>query len=109
MTLKIPRVLALFASLLFLLDGCGDPTPLQVGFVGGLSGRVADLGVAALDGARLAIEEQNAKGGIDGHPIELTEEDDPQDQDSAQAVFEGLAERHVKAVIGPMTSVMGMA
>lgn len=109
MTLKIPKLLGLFAALLFLLDGCGDPTPVEIGFIGGLSGRVADLGVAALNGARLAVEEQNAKGGIDGHPIQLTAEDDRQDEDTARSVFASLAEHRVEAIIGPMTSAMGVA
>ena len=107
MTLRIPRLFGLLAALLLLLDGCGDQTPVEVGFIGGLSGRVADLGVSALDGARLAIEEQNAKGGIHGHPIQLTAEDDRQDEEAAKAAFEALAARHVEAIIGPMTSAMG--
>jgi branched-chain amino acid transport system substrate-binding protein len=109
MTLKIPRRLGLFAALLLLLGGCGDPTPIEIGFVGGLSGRVADLGVAALNGVRLAVEEQNAKGGIDGHLIELLAEDDRQDEETARSVFVDLAQHHVEAIIGPMTSSMGMA
>ena len=108
MTQRIPRLPGLFAALLLLLGGCGDPTPVEIGFIGGLSGRVADLGVAALNGARLAIEEQNAKGGIDGHPIQLLPEDDRQDEETAKSVFEGLAGRHVEAIIGPMTSSMGI-
>jgi branched-chain amino acid transport system substrate-binding protein len=109
MTLRAARLAGLFAALLLLLDGCGDPTPVELGFIGGLSGRVADLGVAALNGARLAIEDENAKGGIGGHPIALTAEDDRQDEETAKTAFQNLAARHVEAVIGPMTSAMGMA
>lgn len=109
MRLRIPRHFGLFAALLLLLGGCGDPTPIDIGFIGGLSGRVADLGVAALNGARLAIEEQNAKGGIDGHPIELVAEDDRQDEETAKSAFENLASRHVQAILGPTTSGMGVA
>lgn len=108
MTRKIPRLLGLFTALLLPLAGCGDPAPVEIGFIGGLSGRVADLGVSALNGVRLAIEEQNAKGGIDGHPIQLLAEDDRQDEETAKSVFASLAERHVEAIIGPMTSSMGM-
>jgi len=109
MTLKIPKLLGLFAALLILLDGCGDPTPIEIGFIGGLSGRAADLGVAGLNGVRLAIEDQNTRGGIDGHPIQLMAEDDRQDPDTARAIFEGFAQRQVEAVIGPMTSAIGVA
>lgn len=109
MTPRKPGFFGLCAALLLLLGGCGDPTPIEIGFIGGLSGRAADLGVAALNGARLAIEEQNAKGGIDGRPIELTAEDDRQDEETAKSAFDGLAARHVEAILGPMTSSVGMA
>ena len=33
------------------LTGCGKSGPLRIGFLGGLSGRMADLGVAGLGGA----------------------------------------------------------
>lgn len=108
MILKLPKSILLAAALVLLLADCGDDTPIEIGFVGGLSGRVADLGVAALDGARLAIEEQNRKGGIDGHPIQLIAEDDKQDPDNARAVFESLVARHIDTIIGPMTSAMAV-
>jgi branched-chain amino acid transport system substrate-binding protein len=109
MTLRVSRTLGLFALLLVLATGCDDPKPLEVGFIGGLSGRVADLGVAALDGVRLAIEDQNRKGGIAGHPIQLTAEDDRQDAEAAKAAFDVLAARHVEAIIGPVTSAMAVS
>src|SRR5579863_6415628 len=108
MTLRVSIRLGLFAALLVLAAGCDDPAPIEVGFIGGLSGRVADLGIGALDGARLAIEEQNRRGGIGGHPIRLTTEDDKQDAEAARTAFETLAAHRVEAIIGPMTSVMAV-
>jgi branched-chain amino acid transport system substrate-binding protein len=57
---------------------------------------------------RLAVEEQNRKGGIAGHPIQLTAEDDKQDADTAKAALDSLAAQKVEAVIGPMTSAMAV-
>jgi len=108
MTLKVSIRLGLFAALMILAAGCGDPSPIEIGFLGGLSGRVADLGIGALDGVRLAVEEQNRRGGIGGHPIRLSAEDDRQDPDAARTAFEALAARRVEAIIGPMTSVMAV-
>jgi len=108
MTIKVSIRLGLFAALLGLAAGCDDPTPIEIGFVGGLSGRVADLGIGALDGVRLAVEEQNRRGGIGGHPIHLNTEDDKQDVEAARTAFETLAARRVEAIIGPMTSVMAV-
>ena len=108
MTLKVSRILGLFAAVLVLATGCDDPAPIEVGFIGGLSGRAADLGIGGLDGARLAIEEQNLHGGIAGHPIRLNSEDDRQDPEAARSAFGSLAARPVEAVIGPMTSAMAV-
>jgi branched-chain amino acid transport system substrate-binding protein len=108
MTLKVSRILGLFTALLVLATGCDDPRPIEIGFIGGLSGRVADLGVAALNGARLAIEAQNRRGGVGGHLIQLTAEDDKQDADTAKGAFDALAARPVEAILGPMTSAMAV-
>jgi len=109
MTPKTLRLLGLCAGLLLLLADCSEPPPVEIGFIGGLSGRVADLGVAGLDGVRLAVEEQNRKGGIGGRPIHVIAEDDRQDEEAARTAFEGLAQRPVEAILGPMTSAMAVA
>ena len=59
-----------------LLVACWSSEPLRIGFVGGLSGPVADLGEAGRDGALLAVEEANAAGGVGGRSIELRMHDD---------------------------------
>ena len=61
-----------------LVTACSDPEPVKLGFIGGTSGRVADLGIAGRNGFLLAVEEQNAKGGINGRPIEIYFRDDQQ-------------------------------
>lgn len=88
------------------LVGCAEPQPVRIGFVGGLSGRVSDIGVAGRNGALLAVEHVNAAGGLDGRPVELMVRDDGQRADAAQrAVSELLAEK-VALIVGPMTSAM---
>jgi branched-chain amino acid transport system substrate-binding protein len=87
---------------------CGEQPPLKIGFVGGLTGRVADLGVAGRDGALLAIEEKNQSGGIDGRKLELVAKDDQQDADRARQAIDELIKEQVVAIIGPMTSSMAM-
>jgi branched-chain amino acid transport system substrate-binding protein len=87
------------------LNGC-EQEPIRIGFVGGISGRVADLGVGGRNGALLAVEERNDHGGINGRPVELIIRDDEQNQDTARKVASELVERKVEAIIGPMTSSM---
>jgi branched-chain amino acid transport system substrate-binding protein len=104
----ILRLLVLLLSVGLVAD-CSDRAPIAIGFIGGLSGHAADLGNAGLNGARLAIEAQNRKGGVNGHPLLLLPEDDRQNPESGRAAFARLADRGVAAIIGPMTSAIAVA
>lgn len=90
--------------------GCAGPSnePLAIGFVGGLTGRTSDLGTAGRDGALLAVEQFNAAGGLDGRDVVLTIEDDKQNPVGIERAYRSLVESGVIAVIGPMTSSMGV-
>jgi branched-chain amino acid transport system substrate-binding protein len=109
---KIPNGLRSVLNLFLLagmLAGCTDHSPLQIGFVGGISGRVSDLGIAGRNGAILAIEERNQAGGIDGRQVELIIRDDQQNADIARQQVKALIDLKVEAIIGHMTSSMSEA
>ena len=91
------------------LAACSPPEPLRLGFIGGLSGPIADLGEAGRDGALLAIEEANAAGGVAGRRVELRILDDAQQPAQAVLAVETLAAEKIELAIGPMTSAMGEA
>ena len=91
------------------LSGCADRQPVRLGYLGGISGRVADLGIAGRNGAQLAVELANQKGGIGGRKIELVVRDDEQNPEFAARRFDELAAAGVKAVVGPMTSGVAVA
>ena len=105
-----PRRPALLLLLLLpaLLGGCGAPDPVRLGYIGGISGRNADLGIAGRNGVMLAIEEQNRRGGINGRPVELLIQDDRQDAEVARRAVRDLASAEVEAILGPMTSSMAL-
>lgn len=90
-----------------ILPGC-EREPVRIGFIGGMSGRVADLGVGARNGAMLAVEERNTRGGINGKPVELLIRDDEQNGEIAKTVTRELVQRNVEAIIGPLTSSMAL-
>lgn len=94
--------------LVFVLAGCAPREPFSIGFVGGVSGRVADLGISGRNGVALAIEMRNKSGGVNGRMVELIVEDDKQEPEVARQVVTRLIERKVEAIIGPMTSVIAM-
>ena len=87
---------------------CAPPKPIRIGFVGGLSGRVADLGIAGRNGAQLAIELRNQAGGVAGRPVELIIRDDEQKPEVAERVTRELIAQGVVAIVGPMTSAMAL-
>lgn len=96
--------LSIFLILSMLLTSCSKPDPVTLGFIGGLSGRVSDLGGPARNGMLLAVEEQNALGGINGQDIQTLVKDDKQDADTAKQVVKELIDANVNAIIGPVTS-----
>jgi len=102
------RQLLLVAACVLATASCGPPEPVRIGFLGGLSGRVADLGIGGRNGAILAVEQRNQRGGINGRPIELIAEDDQQDAEIATKALARLLARPVEVIIGPMTSAMAM-
>lgn len=92
-----------------LLTACVPSEPVRIGFVGGLSGRVADLGSEGKDGALLAVEQANAAGGLFGRRIVLMVRDDAQDPDKARQAVRELIAAGVQVIVGPMTSAMAEA
>lgn len=91
------------------LTACQPQAPVVVGFVAGLSGRAADLGISERNGAQLAVDDANAAGGLDGRPVQLLVRDDEQKPElTARAVAE-LADAGAAFVIGPMTSSTAVA
>jgi len=92
--------------LLGLLAACGPQTPIQIGFIGGLTDRNSDNGQAGLNGVILAIEQFNRAGGLDGRMVELIVRDDAQNKAVAARSAGELVAANVEAVIGPFTSSM---
>jgi len=99
------KLVILGLSLLGLF-GCSPSEPIKIGFIGGLSGRVADLGEGGRNGAQLAIEEKNRTGGIAGRQLELIVRDDGQKPEQAAQAARELVAAGVVAIVGPMTSAM---
>jgi branched-chain amino acid transport system substrate-binding protein len=103
-SLRKRPVAILTTCALLLVISCTEEPPLVIGFVGGLTGRVADLGVAGRDGVILAVEEKNQSGGIAGRKVKLVVKDDQQKEESAGQAIRELTDEPVLAIIGPMTS-----
>lgn len=106
--LKLMLIFLILACIISL-PGCDPKAPVKIGFMAGMSGRVADLGIAGLDAVQICIDKANKEGGINGHRIALVIKDDRHDPNIARQAAAELIQEGVAAVIGPMTSQMGMA
>jgi branched-chain amino acid transport system substrate-binding protein len=84
--------------------------PIKVGHYGSMTGAEATFGQSTDKGIRLAIEEINAKGGINGRPIELITYDTKGDSGEAgKAVTRLISSDKVVAVIGEVASSLSLA
>jgi len=99
----IVRVSFLFI-LTMLLFGCTSEKPILVGFTASLTGKHSEMSINLRNGVRLAVEEINAAGGIDGRMIELLVEDDHGTPEGAREAETKLIDSGVIAVIGHLTS-----
>lgn len=109
----IPRLwrpyLVLLSCALLLAFGCNSSNPIRIGFLGCISGRVADIGIAGRDGVQLAVDLRNQAGGVNGRKVILLVKDNEYSQETARKEAQALVDQGVSAIIGPMTSAMAMA
>jgi branched-chain amino acid transport system substrate-binding protein len=92
--------------LLALLPGCARAAePIKIGFFMSITGRDASFGEASLRGARLAVDQLNAGGGVLGRPVELIVEDNRSVAgESATAAKKLIARDRVVALVGECSS-----
>ncbi|RDV00020.1 branched-chain amino acid ABC transporter substrate-binding protein [Trinickia dinghuensis] len=73
---------------------------IKIGVPVPLSGSYSTAGNDILNGAKLAADDINAKGGVLGKKIELVQEDDKCDADAAAGAAQALVDKGVVAVAG---------
>lgn len=113
---RLWRVLAVGASLTLALAACGgdggdggdgeaggggEGETITLGFIGAQTGPNAQLGINISNGAELALEEYNAKGGTQ---IELTKYDTQGAEDQGPQLARQAVNDEVVGVIGPAFS-----
>jgi len=106
-SVKIMAML-LCISLLVVVAGCAK-TPaasstIRVGFSAPLTGSYAQAGQDMVNGAQMAIDENNAAGGVLGKKLQLVAEDDGGDPTMAVQAANKLVSENVDAVEGYYSS-----
>jgi branched-chain amino acid transport system substrate-binding protein len=83
---------------------------IKIGLQGPLTGGSSPMGVSMRDGAKLAVNEINAKGGILGRKIEMIERDDEaKNERGVQIAQELINKEKVIATVGYINSGVGLA
>jgi branched-chain amino acid transport system substrate-binding protein len=101
---RLLQIAALLAVVLLVVS-CGPQAALKIAILAPLSGPVPTFGVSTRDGALLAIEEWNAKGGVLKRKIEPIVEDSQCTPDPAvNAANKVIDQDKVKFIMGEVCS-----
>lgn len=118
------RTVVVILALASVLTACGGSTetasdgsggdagtdPIKVGAMFAQTGDAAIFGVVQTDGVRLAVEEINDSGGIDGQQIELLVEDTGSENEQAINIIQRFINQdRVNVILGPTLSAEGKA
>ena len=108
--MKIVRQLALSAITLAAATLSYAADTIKIGLQGPLTGGSSPMGVSMRDGAKLAVTEINAKGGVMGRKIEMIERDDEaKNERGVQIAQELINKEKVVATVGYINSGVALA
>ncbi len=111
--MKMKKVLAVLLAvtmvvLCFAACGKGNDTTgektIKIGLSGPLTGDYAQYGNGVKNGAQLAIDEINEKGGVNGVKLELNAQDDEGDPEKAVNAYNTLKDWGMQLSLGTVTS-----
>ncbi|WDT73787.1 MAG: branched-chain amino acid ABC transporter substrate-binding protein [Candidatus Manganitrophus sp.] len=98
-------LIAIFASVLAgCQKGAEGPSEIVIGVAGPMTGDQSKLGGDVERGARLAVEEWNARGGINGKKLRLEVGDDQHDPKQAVSVANKLVNSGIVGMVGHFNS-----
>ena len=96
--------------LLLTISGCVEQKEsIKIGAILTMTGSAANIGEEVRDGLNLAIEEVNARGGINGRNIELILEDCKTDANESIRIFNNMEANNPPHVYLTITSLISLA
>lgn len=90
-------------------SGSGGGGPIKIAVVDAQSGQLSSLGKWEYKGAKLAVDEWNKAGGIDGRTIKLDVFDDQGDPTVGTNIARKIGSQHYIAMIGTAESAVTIA
>ena len=108
------RILIASIIVVSLLSACtpngGGGDKVRIGVFMSTTGTTANFGISSVNGIKLATDEINAAGGINGKQVELLVQDDRSDpSEAATIVTKFVTQDQVHAVIGEVASSRSLA
>jgi branched-chain amino acid transport system substrate-binding protein len=98
------------ASLLSACNTQGGDNKVRIGVFMSTTGSTANFGISSVNGIKMAADEINAAGGINGKQVELLVQDDRSDaSEAATIVTKFVTQDQVHAVIGEVASSRSIA
>lgn len=109
---SLGRHLRIVTAIALMLAACSAPSPnrannnsIKIGAINSLTGELQSFGEPTMNGIKVAIDEINAAGGIQGKPIQLVVKDNQSEvQPSIEAAQTLIDKEKVAAIIGPWSS-----
>ena len=108
------RILLALIVIASLLSACnpqaGGGDKVRIGVFMSTTGSTANFGISSVNGIKMAADEINAAGGINGKQVELLVQDDRSDaSEAATIVTKFVTQDQVHAVIGEVASSRSIA
>jgi branched-chain amino acid transport system substrate-binding protein len=90
--------------------GSSESGPIKVGVYADLSGQTSSFGQSTVNGIKMAADEINKAGGVNGRQVELIIEDDQgRPEQAATVVTKLISQNQVHAVLGEVASSNSLA
>jgi branched-chain amino acid transport system substrate-binding protein len=100
----------LVAALLGLGSCAKETGTIRIGEYGSMTGPTATFGISTHNGIMMAVDDQNAEGGIGGTMLSVTDEDDQgKPEEAATAVNKLISQDRVVTVLGEVASSNSLA
>ena len=115
---KVVSVVLAASMTVGMLAGCGSTSStsetstsdtFKIGSIGPLTGSAAIYGIAAMNGAQIAVDEINAAGGINGYQIEFSTQDDAHDAEKSVNAYNSLKDWGMQILAGTVTTTPCLA
>ncbi len=96
--------IAVSAAILSLGGLAHAEDTIKIAIAGPITGPVAQYGEMQMNGAKMAVEQINAKGGVDGKKLEAVLMDDVCEPKQAVAIANQIVNQKIKYVVGHLCS-----